>query len=305
MFFKLKGCDIYHRKEFLLQEILKDFIDKTGFIPHFGVELEFYVVKDGFLKISQEEFQVFFEKLQEKFREDNLIYEIEKEKGENQIEIKFLFDSNLENLCEKIDFAKKSITELADKNSFKAEFSGQIFDDDCGNAMQFNISLHDSSCQNLFKNNQNLLENAIAGILKFANEMVFLSAKNQDDFKRFGVDLNRNLFKNGKYTAPINISCGIDNRTCLVRYFKNNKKNYIEYRMACANCEQFMMICALLFAMKFGIENDLKIVKSQRIFGNAFDEKYDLEEFVKNLNFAQKLFLEGEIFEYFSKLTKN
>ncbi len=297
--------NIYFKKEFLLQEILKDFVDKTGFVPHFGVELEFYVVKNNSLKISQEEFQIFFQKLQEIFLEDELIYEIEKEKGENQIEIKFLFASNLENLCEKIDFTKKSITELANKNSFKVEFSGQIFEDDCGNAMQFNISLHDFSRQNLFKNNQNLFENAIAGILKFANEMVFLSVKNQDDFKRFDINLNRNLFKNGKFTAPINLSCGIDNRTCLVRYFENNKKNYIEYRMACANCDQFLMICALLFAMKFGIENDLKIAKSQKVFGNAFDEKYDLEEFVKNLDFAQKIFFEGEILRYFSKFTKN
>ena len=96
------------------------------------------------------------------------------------------------------------------------------------------------------------------------------------DKRRFDYDLNYQLFKNKKYTSPINISWGYDNRTTAIRIPKSENENRrIEFRVPPANINPDIVILKVLEAIKYGIENRLN--PPEPIYGNAFDKQYQLK----------------------------
>lgn len=245
-------------------------------IPVIGLELEFYLLNKGCKIFSSNH-------LIDKFLSDfsnQLNFKIEKEQGDGQIEVKTSPSSDIKSVIQNLILIKKVINEIADKLEIEASFSAQPFIDDCGSALQINLSLWDDDNQNLFsKNNEgesDLLLNSIAGILSFTDEILLVATK-EEDLLRYDLDLNLNLFKKQKYTAPVNISWGYDNRTCLIRIPKsiNPADRRIEYRLAPANTEVELLINLLLEAVKYGIENNLNPM--QPIYGNAFDKSYNLK----------------------------
>lgn len=274
----------YLNQEKILKKSQQFFSNSNSQIIKIGCELEFFLLEgEGGKPAVPELVDEFIFELQKK-------YNVEKERGASQIEIKTDFTSDLEKLCREIEDCKNYIKKLATDKKLYASFAAQPFLDDCGSALQFSISLHDKDDKNLFLTDENLLKNCAAALLTATNSMMIFLAPNQEDYVRYDADLNKKLFQKGKFPAPINLSFGVDNRTCAIR-IPAPKKERLEYRIASAGANPWLCVCSILLALSTD-----KKTSFEQIFGNAFDTQYQLKTFCKNLTQAQESFLDEENF---------
>jgi glutamine synthetase len=218
-----------------------------------------------------------------------------REQGEGQIEIATNFTNDLLNLANEIENIKNKIHYFAHQINCVACFESKPFIDDCGSALQFNISLHDEKNFNIF--DDNLIEHCASGLLDSSHFMMLILAPKSHDYQRFDLDLNRKLFQLKKYTAPVNLSFGGDNRSCAIRVCKStdlpNSKR-LEYRIASADADIYLSLSAILNALAFGLSQ--KKNNYSTIYGNAFDDIYQLEKILKNIDEAQKYFYRNDNF---------
>lgn len=286
----------YKNKEEILKKTQNNFLNSSSLIPKIGCELEFFLLekngqaleKQGLLLDLISELKA---ELKKKF---SLIYEVEKEQGVSQIEIKTSFTADLYELCRQISDAKNFVKNFAEEKNLQASFAAQPFENDCGSALQFNISFHDE----VGKNDETIFKNIAAKLLSSTNEMMIFLSPKIEDYARFSYELNRDLFRRGKFTAPINLSFGADNRTCAIRIAKGETGKRLEYRVAASDADLFLTTSAILLAM---IRNE----KSQfeQIHGNAFDEQYCVKDLCKNLEEAEKVFVKGNfLYDSFNKM---
>lgn len=258
----------------LLENSLKYFRDSSLLIPKIGCELEFFL-----LGANENDVDDFIAELAEKN------WQVEKERGITQIEVKTDFTDDLKALCRELESKKNFIKNLAAEKKLIASFAAQPFPDDCGNALQFNISLHDTEDKNLFADNKKILQDSVNSLLAATNQMLVLLAPKTEDYLRFNRELNHKLFQKGKFTAPINLSYGNDNRTCAIRIKKTKTGKRLEYRVAAADADPWLCISALIFALTQKSKTEFTA-----IFGNAFEEKFSLQQLCQNLEEAKKEF---------------
>lgn len=284
----------FHKnRALILQEAQKFFVNSNSLTPKIGCELEFFLLEgEGGGCVDIELVQLFISQLAvEIYKKFPLIYVVEKERGEAQIEIKTVFTSDLSRLCVELEGAKNFIKNFARRKNYHASFKAQPFANDCGNSLQFNLSLHNDADENVFFLDEKMLQSCANSILAASDEMMIFLAPNEDDYQRFDFELNRNLFRSGKFSAPVNLSFGVNNRTCAIRIStaKNDKKQKrLEYRLAPAEAIPELSIAAILIAISNAEKSDKN--EFEQIFGNAFDEQYQLKNFAKNFATAQDFF---------------
>lgn len=282
----------YDHKISLLQKISSDFFSSSSFVIKIGFELEFYLLEQDSSQIFDVQISKnFIAELAQRIPQNSLIYQIEKEQGAGQIEVKTAFDADLLKVCCALEQIKLLAKNLATEKKLIASFAAQPFVDDCGSALQFNISLHDKDDHNIFNFDAQILEKTAAALLQKTNEMMIFLAPKQQDYSRFFTQINGDLFKKGKFTAPINLSFGADNRTCAIR-IPHTKEKRLEYRIAASDADPFLSSSAILLAVLFGLKNDVEALK--QVHGNAFDEQYRLPHFCKNLQEAEEKFWGGD-----------
>jgi glutamine synthetase len=293
---------IYQNKTSILKEVLTDFISQHSFTAYIGIELEFYLLNSD-LSVIQESKLVdsYIKELEQALLKFSLIKEIQKEQGRGQIEIKTHKTSNLTKLAEELTAAKLIITSLAKSKNLEASFASQPFLDDCGSALQLNISLYNNSQENLFIKTFNqankILLNSIAGLLLSCNEMMIFYAPTPKDYLRFDPEINLNLHKKGKYPAPINLSWGEENRTTAIRIpaikdgSLRNDQSRLEFRVPAADADIHLTIICSIIAINIGIKNQLAFDKlhipESGIYGNAFDKQYQLQKLVNSYEVAK------------------
>lgn len=313
--------DFYAVKKTLLQQSQIFFSRSNNFILQIGIELELYLLKINTvlgqdIAASPDEVENFITHLENFFAAKTAIYKIEKERGEGQVEIKILPQTDLMLLCEYIEEIKIAAKNIAKNFNLVACFEGQPFAEDCGSALQFNFSLHNKTSENAESKNQkeknHVGENifikrdeyffaTIAGMLDSIEFAMIFYAPEEKDYLRFNLEINRNLHKKGKFCAPTNISFGENNRTAAVRVVadknEDDQKNLrVEFRVAAANADPYLVISALLISMVHAINNKKLLQDSKKIFGNAFDEQYQLKKLPQNLQEAERLFWQEENF---------
>ena len=286
-------------RQLILKKSQEFFINSSSLIPKIGCELEFFLFsKNSEIPLNQDLVENFIFEISEKLKEKfSLFLVIKKEHGSSQVEIETDFTADLLKLCDEVNGMKFFVKNFAENKNFTASFKAQPFVDDCGSALQFNISLHGNNDENIYFIDEEIVKNSASGLLSATDFMMIFLTPNQEDYLRFDFDLNRNLFKAGKFSAPVNLSFGNDNRTCAIRIpSKKNNQNQrrLEYRIASAKADPELSISSILLAISSGIKN--KESKFEQIFGNAFDEKYSLKFFSKNLSDAEKSFLSADNF---------
>ena len=286
-------------KKSILKKTFKNFRNSNSHLIKIGCELEFFLCDNFNLPISDKSgLESFIDLLKQDLTSHfPIVYDVEKEQGISQIEVKTRYIDDIIFLAEEINRIRNFIADFSDKHNFVANFSGKPFEKDCGSALQYNISIHDKNHNLFLDKDSKLLANAIAGILYFSKEMLFLAVKNKEDFNRFDLKNNIDLHKSGKYVAPTNISFGNNNRTLMLRYVSGR----LEYRLPCANSDSFLVLSAILYAISVAIEKDLspQDVGFDAIYGNSFDEQYKLHSLGK-FNSAYNNFLNGDIMNYFN-----
>jgi len=227
------------------------------------------------------------------FKEFDVIYDLKPEQGIGQYEVNISEIEDLEYLAKVITQIREFINSYCSNNAVKAEFSAKPFKDDCGSAMQFNISIHELGRNLFYKLDNELYKSLVCVLMNYSNEILFLSCSREEEFLRFDLNNNIALFKNKKYVAPTNYSYGVDNRTCLVRCLKNR----LEYRLASSSCDVYLMLSALVFCIKKSLTTTLPY-ENKAIYGNSFEDIYSprlLEGYEK----AKEMFLNGEIHKIF------
>lgn len=274
--------DFYFNKKKILKKSHQYFLDTLKKNSDFksikiGCELEFYLFDHNNYPINhQKTLESFISNICAK-----------KEQGISQIEILTNYSEDLEKLCEEIDLKKSLILDLSKKNNLIANFNCKPIIDDCSSSLQYNISIHDNNDENIFYFDKNYLKYCANALLKYSNSIIAILCPDESDYIRFSKKLNFDLFLKGKYTAPVNISLGLDNRTCAVRIpnsIKSNNSQRLEYRIASSNSDQWLSIsCILLILSKAIIEKENLF---PIIYGNAFDEQYGLEEICNNIKTA-------------------
>ncbi len=299
-----KIADLQGKKDLLLAKTLSYFSQEVGYFVYIGVELEFYLLDHKSRMSTEKEVKSFIDFLNDQFLDDEIYFTAEQEMGSSQIEIKSVFTGQLPVLCSFLSEIQEKIKDYAVKFSCSACFKSVLHQDDCFNSLQFNLSIHDKNGVNIFSNHHKMIEDINLAILKYVDESVIFCIKNQSDFVRFDIELNKKLHKQGKYVAPTKKSCGVNNRSCLIRYFKNDNglDNKIEFRLPCAESDHVMIIIFLIFCTLKAIKSSITGSKEYIIYGNAFDSQYNLPEFVKNYEQAQKCFEDGEFYEFCNNL---
>lgn len=278
-------------RERILREVTKWFRDETAFVAEIGLELEFYVVtKDGGMLFDKNLFADYLDLLRVKLTKDPLISAVECEQGQGQIEIKTHYTTDLFAQAVSLENAKAGASAIS--KDLRPLFSAQPFAHDCSSALQFNITLTDSSKTNLFARGENLLSRSILALLDNTDWMMALLAPESADYLRFELETNLNLHRSGKYTAPVNLSFGGDNRTAAIR-IPGHGNQRLEYRIPAAQCDPYLGTAAILIALGLGLkisEEKLadQIKKFGKIYGNAF--AYPLPDFIKDHDVAQRKF---------------
>lgn len=254
--------------------------DRFGLITRIGAEIEFYL--RGEAKAVSKVVKAL---------EGNCM-RVETEKGWHQHECVFSDTDDLVDLAEQINDIKMLSSMVARREAGRAIFEAKPFDDDYGSALHVHISLHDKNGYNVFSegtiDDNKQLQNVIGGILDITQESVCLLCKNDTDYMRFIPE----------YMAPTHVSWGGNNRTTVIRIPDSKPENRrIEFRLPPASADPACTIAVMLIGIIHGLTNNLKA--PPRVFGNAFDDQYNLPELPKTPEEAKNAFEKnGKILHY-------
>lgn len=293
----------YQNKQTILKKTQDFFLNSNFPQPKVGMELEFFLLQKNLFPIGSQGLieDLVLELKKELIKNFSLVCQAEREQGDSQIEIKTNFTPDFTELCCQLCGVKNFVKNFAENKNLIASFAAQPFSEDCGSALQFNLSLHDKNDQNLFEKDGNFLVRIANCLLSATNLMMIFLAPQSEDYHRFSFQLNRDLFKRGKFTAPVNLSFGADNRTCAIRIPQITKQKpgkRIEYRVAAAGADPFLSLAAILLSISYEAKGEKTGAYPEftQIFGNAFDQQYSLKDFCKSLKEAEEKFLSGENF---------
>ena len=249
-------------------ENLINVINLLDYKVEIGIELEFYITNNNQnLDIVKELKKIITN-----------VENIEEERGNNQFEIKTKPYTNITQLINDYEKIKETLNSFCAKNNLIINYEALPFKEDCGSALQLNISLLDKNNQNLFarKNlNGNLVESdlllsCIAGLLDNLNNNLLLYINNEKSLNRFDLEQNVKIKNLNKYPAPTFVSWGINNRSCAIRVptpsdikdfkeyiLKDNRHRRIEFRIPSADADLKLVLIGILTSILDGLENNL------------------------------------------------
>ncbi len=240
------------------RSILIDAVDyamQKGISFLFGPELEFYLFKldeygnktripydeAGYMDIAPED------------RGENIRREIcltlermgirpessHHEEGPGQNEIDFRYSDAL-TAADNTQTFQTVVKTISGRNGLWADFSPKPLSDRAGNGFHINISAENDR-------KSELLENIIAGILRFIPDMTAFLNPCESSYERFG-----------KSKAPAYVSWSAENRSQLVRVpGASYGQSRIELRSPDPTANPYLAFALLIYAGTYGIENGL------------------------------------------------
>ncbi|MCT4635891.1 MAG: glutamine synthetase [Rickettsiales bacterium] len=248
----------------LLNKLLEQF-KQLDMVPVIGAEIEFYLSPPNIDKLD-------------------LAIPIEKEKGENQFEVKTDYSSDIFGQVQKILDLREKITEQALKHGMEVDFSAKPFLDQPGSALHIHLHLENSMGDNLFIKNNNketkLMLHSIAGLCSSMAEHMLIFAPYENAYLRY---------KGDSVESPSKICWGGNNRSAAIRIPLSEKNNRrIEHRVACGDASPLDVVCAIFYGVLKGIREES--IPSEKLHGNAFLEQYDYPVFPQDYAVAKKNF---------------
>ena len=147
-----------------------------------------------------------------------------------------------------------------------------------GNSIHLHINFVDLHNNNFFDSKPNL-HLAAKSLCNFMMETFLVFAFHNEDYKRF----------DHKFMAPTHVCYGNNNRTVAIR-IPDSKPIRLEHRVSSFNTDLHLAIYAIIKSIYLGLIAPHKIRNYSIIYGNAFDEQYNLTPFPNCLNAAVNLF---------------
>lgn len=272
----------------LLKNAIKYAKEKYNVSLSFGPEVEFYLFKlneagestkipfdnAGYMDIAPED-------KGENIRRD-ICFTLESmgiipeashhEEGPGQNEIDFKYSDALTAADNTATF-KWIVRTRAASNGLYADFSPKPLEGQAGSGFHINVSLSDES----------KMPNAIAGILKHAEELTYFLNTTEESYNRLG-----------ECKAPKYICWGNQNRSTMIRVPATKKIKRLEIRSADPECNPYIAFALIIYAALDGIENNLvpPAPVEENLFANA--SKNDIKVLPDTLDLAKKIADESE-----------
>jgi glutamine synthetase len=239
-------------------KLLKSLLDRLArqdLYPVIGIEIEFYLTS-------------VFNNPQDHFK--SLGLEIEKEKGDNQFEIKIKHTKDIFSCIKEIEKIKLL---LAPYVTFKAK----PFVNQPGSALHVHLHLENEKGDNLFmkesQEESSFLLHSIGGLCTFMEETMLLFAPYEEAYLRYRGD---------SLEEPSKICWGGNNRSAAIRIPLSEKNNRrIEHRVACADSCAIEVISAILHGVLKGVEGEIN--PPEKVYGNAFLEQYEFPQLPQDI----------------------
>ena len=272
----------------LLKNAIKYAKEKYNVSLSFGPEVEFYLFKlneagestkipfdnAGYMDIAPED-------KGENIRRD-ICFTLESmgiipeashhEEGPGQNEIDFKYSDALTAADNTATF-KWIVRTRAASNGLYADFSPKPLEGQAGSGFHINVSFSDES----------KMPNAIAGILKHAEELTYFLNTTEESYNRLG-----------ECKAPKYICWGNQNRSTMIRVPATKKIKRLEIRSADPECNPYIAFALIIYAALDGIENNLvpPAPVEENLFANA--SKNDIKVLPDTLDLAKKIADESE-----------
>lgn len=164
----------------------------------------------------------------------------------------------------------KTFTKIALQKQDKiATFMARWSQEQAGQSGHIHISATDKKGQSLFydpnqkDNMSETMKYFVAGQQHLMPELLAMIAPTINSYRRLVPG----------FWAPTEASVGIDNRTCAIRIIRGSEKSQrIEYRIAAADANPYIILSAVIASGLWGIENKKEI--ESIVTGNAYDMEF-------------------------------
>jgi glutamine synthetase len=164
----------------------------------------------------------------------------------------------------------KTFTKVAlQKQNKMATFMARWSPDYPGQSGHIHLSVRDRTGKALFHdaaqphNMSRTMRQFVGGLQKLMPEFLAMVAPTINSYRRLVPG----------YWAPTEASVGIDNRTCAIRLIPGSEKSQrLEYRIAAADANPYVILSAVIACGLWGIEHDADI--EAMVEGNAYEQKF-------------------------------
>jgi glutamine synthetase len=272
----------------LLRRVL-DRAAAAGFDAYAGFEYEFFVFKEtpesireknyrdltpmapgwfGYSVIRNSTGSDFYRQLLDTFRAMDITIEgLHEETGPGVLEAAIGFDKALA-AADKASMFKTFAKVLAQKSGLLATFMAKWSKDLPGQSGHIHLSLkkdgesvfHDAAQPHSMSERMRWF---VGGQQKLMPELLAMIAPTVNSYRRLIPG----------FWAPTDSTCGIENRTTALRVIPGSAKSQrVEYRVAAADANPYIILAAALGSGLWGIEN--KIEPEPFVTGNAYDRKF-------------------------------
>lgn len=170
------------------------------------------------------------------------------EGGPGQHEINLHYTEPLQ-MADRHVLYKHGVKALAQSCALSVTFMAKPFTDEAGSSCHVHLSLYDNDGQPAFGiDDLSALGRAfLAGLLAYGPELTLLHAPYANSYRRLQPDS----------FAPVNVTWGWDNRSCMVRVVGRGKACRFEFKLPGADVNPYLSFAAIIAAGLAGLERDL------------------------------------------------
>ncbi|EKM0373863.1 glutamine synthetase family protein [Cronobacter turicensis] len=188
------------------------------------------------------------------------------EASPGQFEINLHHTDNVLQACDHALALKRLVRLVAEKHGMQATFMAKPYEEHAGSGMHIHISIVDDNGQNVLAlpdgDDSVLLKQALAGMIDMMPASMALLAPNVNSYRRF---------QPGMY-VPTQASWGHNNRTVALRIPCGDRDSHrVEYRVAGADANPYLVMSAVLAGIVHGLENDLPLPEA--VEGNGLEQE--------------------------------
>ncbi|WP_336286090.1 glutamine synthetase family protein [Cronobacter dublinensis] len=188
------------------------------------------------------------------------------EASPGQFEINLHHTDNVLQACDHALALKRLVRLVAEKHGMHATFMAKPYEEHAGSGMHIHISIVDDNGQNVLAlpdgDDSALLKQALAGMIDMLPASMALLAPNVNSYRRF---------QPGMY-VPTQASWGHNNRTVALRIPCGDRDSHrVEYRVAGADANPYLVMSAVLAGIVHGLENDLPLPEA--VEGNGLEQE--------------------------------
>jgi gamma-glutamylputrescine synthase len=243
----------------ILQNVLARF-HQHGLFPVIAPEIEFYLTGQDthepqnqgcFHMDTSAEHTALFDELEQLAHLQRIpLTGIVAEAESGQFELNLKHSHRVVEVCDNVLALRRLTRYVAEKHGLQANFMAKPFSQQSGSGLHFHFSLNNSRGENVFASPVNALNSmmrlCIAGQLALMPASIAILAPGVNAFRR----LRKNL------TEPVFNSWGYNTRSAALRIPCSDDSNRrIEYRLAGADANPYLVAATILTGMLYGLEN--------------------------------------------------